>query len=180
MIRVGADLEINVEFAHIRGLNPSSARYDPMMTDRQRNHWPNIVLLCTPHHKHVDRLPDEYPAETLYGWKTERETAAMGSLSMIQGLTEERLREILIEVSDDQRERLDAAIDRLESIDLESAELIRTLMSEMEEIRRMKFGLDPDSVEMFHRAVARLGPFADVVPQFAHAVDHWRRSAPPM
>lgn len=65
---------IGVDIAHIRGAKPGSARYDPNMTDAERAAYPNLILLCAPHHKLVDRLePAKYPAEVLAEWKAANE-----------------------------------------------------------------------------------------------------------
>jgi hypothetical protein len=65
---------VAVEIAHIRGANPGSARYDPAMSDPERAAFANLILLCSPHHKLVDRLrPDDYPVEMLQDWKTANE-----------------------------------------------------------------------------------------------------------
>lgn len=40
----------NLQIAHIRGANPGSARYDERMTDAERAHFSNLVLMCKPHH----------------------------------------------------------------------------------------------------------------------------------
>jgi hypothetical protein len=60
----------NVEVAHICGAHPGSVRYDPSMTDQERASFDNLILLCTAHHKLVDRLsPDNYPVDALRSWK---------------------------------------------------------------------------------------------------------------
>lgn len=67
---------VAVEIAHIRGANPNSARYDASMTDAARAAYSNLILLCVPHHKLVDRLePEKYSVELLTGWKVDNETA---------------------------------------------------------------------------------------------------------
>jgi len=39
------------EAAHIAGEREGSARYDPSMTDEQRNHYNNLIYLCPTHHR---------------------------------------------------------------------------------------------------------------------------------
>lgn len=48
--------EVNAEVAHICGERPSAARFDPSMTDEERNAYDNLLLLCPKHHKLIDRL----------------------------------------------------------------------------------------------------------------------------
>lgn len=82
---------VAVDIAHIRGAKPGSARYDPTMTNDQRRAFANLILLCGPHHKLVDRLaPDDYPPQTLEQWKTESEPSGLAR-TVASGLTEAHL-----------------------------------------------------------------------------------------
>ncbi|RXE56210.1 hypothetical protein ABH15_08660 [Methanoculleus taiwanensis] len=75
---------INVgEAAHIAGEHDGngkskiSARYDPTMTDDERNHYNNLIYLCTNCHTIIDAIPQgeiDYPVELLYAIKAEHET----------------------------------------------------------------------------------------------------------
>ena len=77
IVIVGDEPVSNVEIADIGGANPGSPRYDPSMTNNERRSFPNLILLCKPHHNIVDRLhPDDYPADALFEWKTAHERAA--------------------------------------------------------------------------------------------------------
>lgn len=51
--------------AHIAGLNPGSARYDPQMTDNERNSGENLILLCPTDHTMIDGDPSYYTVEYL-------------------------------------------------------------------------------------------------------------------
>lgn len=42
------------EICHIEGEKPGSARYNDMMSNKQRNDFDNLILLCRNHHKEVD------------------------------------------------------------------------------------------------------------------------------
>ncbi len=90
------DPVINVEIAHIRGALPGAPRYDISMTDDERRAFANLILLCVPHHKTVDRLhPNDYSADELARWKREHEgTDGIGILS---GITEDRLAQLIEE-----------------------------------------------------------------------------------
>ena len=86
----------NVAIAHIRGAKRGSARYDPSMTNHQRRSFPNLLLLCKPHHDVVDkRHPGDYSPEVLVGWKAEREGQAGLDQAILAGLTEDRLLELI-------------------------------------------------------------------------------------
>lgn len=96
LVFVGGEPVSNVEIAHIRGAMPGSPRYDPSMTDDERRSFANLILLCTPHHKVVDRLhPDDFPAEVLAGWKAQHERAAGIDGSVLSMLTEDRLLDLI-------------------------------------------------------------------------------------
>ena len=51
--------------AHIAGLNPGSARYDPEMTASGRNSVENLILLCPTDHTKIDGDPTYYTVEYL-------------------------------------------------------------------------------------------------------------------
>jgi hypothetical protein len=86
----------NVEIAHIRGAVPGSPRYDPTMNDHERRSFANLILLCTPHHKIVDRLhPDDYPVEVLADWKAQHERDSGIDGAVLSPLTEDRLLDLI-------------------------------------------------------------------------------------
>ena len=67
---VGEHRIVEVEIAHIRGAKENSARYDGLMTNAERASFANLILMCAPHHKLIDRIsPDEYSVELLTKWK---------------------------------------------------------------------------------------------------------------
>lgn len=89
---------VGVEIAHIRGAKPKAARYDPTMTDADRAAYANLILLCVPHHKLVDRIePEKYSVEMLSGWKAENEPED-GVDSLRTLVTETNLETLLEEV----------------------------------------------------------------------------------
>lgn len=95
---VGSDPVISVDIAHIKAATPGGPRFDPNMTNEERAAHPNVILLCTAHHKVVDRDPDTYTVEVLTAWKTEREGPNLNALRGLSGLTEERLAEMIEDV----------------------------------------------------------------------------------
>ena len=86
---------VGVEIAHIRGANEGSARFDASMTDIERASISNLILLCTPHHKLIDRIaPDDYPVEVLTEWKAANEPAD-GLAALDRRLNESNLEGVL-------------------------------------------------------------------------------------
>lgn len=59
--------------AHIKGENPTSARYYPNMTDEERNSSENLILICGDCHTKIDNQPNTYTAKKLYQIKKEHE-----------------------------------------------------------------------------------------------------------
>ena len=98
MINVDGMPICDVEIAHIRGAEQKAARYDAKMTDAQRASFTNLVLLCSAHHKLVDRIaPDDHPPELLEQWKAENEDddlAALADGTITQATLEAVLEEI--------------------------------------------------------------------------------------
>lgn len=86
----------NVEIAHIRGAHRRSARYDYAMTNDERRSFPNLLLLCKPHHELVDkRHPDNYPPELLSTWKALREAEAGIDGHALSTLSDDRIIELI-------------------------------------------------------------------------------------
>lgn len=63
------------DIAHIQGVMPDSARFNDQMTNEDRRHASNLVLLCKPHHASVDnpKLADIYTLPVVSGYKKEHE-----------------------------------------------------------------------------------------------------------
>lgn len=97
---------VNFEFAHIRDEqqpeDPDADigwRYWPDdLTIDQRNHFSNVVLLCTPCHKLVDKIdPRSYSTTLLSQWKTDAEGADGAVLAATVGsMTAEALEEVVL------------------------------------------------------------------------------------
>ena len=61
------------EMAHIKGEKLTAARYDPNMTDKERNSHENLILLCRDHHKMIDDQPQTYTVERLHEIKRQHQ-----------------------------------------------------------------------------------------------------------
>jgi RNA polymerase sigma factor (sigma-70 family) len=60
--------KVKAEIAHIRGLNPGSARFDHNYVDP--NDFENLILLCPNHHNVIDDLePDRFTVHVLLAMK---------------------------------------------------------------------------------------------------------------
>ncbi|PSK64831.1 hypothetical protein B0E53_03205 [Micromonospora sp. MH33] len=129
---VNEEWEVKVEIAHIRGLKKTSARYDADMSDLERNHFRNLILLCEPHHKVVDRRENlhVYTVDLLTAWKEQVEGDLSDELDEIDWLTQDRLKAILAEAIDDTRDGIDAALARVHGIGSETLDLVKQLVAD--------------------------------------------------
>ncbi len=59
--------------AHIEGEHSTAARYNPAMTEEQRNHYNNLIYMCNDHHTQIDKQIEEFTVEKLKKIKLEHE-----------------------------------------------------------------------------------------------------------
>ena len=62
------------QIAHIEASSDDGPRSNPSLSERQRDEYANLILLCPNHHRLVDVFDSVYPFEELRRWKDERET----------------------------------------------------------------------------------------------------------
>lgn len=68
---------VKARICHIRARSRGGPRYDPTMSESDRNDFPNLLLLCPTHHTLVDDLePDRYTVEVLTKMKEDAERNA--------------------------------------------------------------------------------------------------------
>lgn len=150
---------LDVEIAHIHGLRAGSARYNSAMTDRERNAFPNLILLCGPHHHSVDHHAEKWPAQVLRDWKLEAEarvdTAALGDADFT-GLTERELERLLIAELRVNIDRLEQAVTRLEAIDMAAAKLLKPLLEDFAALQFRPQAISEDTVGLLAAAADRL------------------------
>lgn len=110
MVDIDDEPVCDVEIAHIRGAEPNSARHDETMSDDERRAFANLILLCSAHHKLVDRIkPDDYPVELLKQWKADNEDRELATL--VGGLDEETLIEALSAAAANLRPRREVVVE---------------------------------------------------------------------
>ena len=61
------------EMAHISGKEPNSPRYISTMSEKERNSYENLILLCGSCHKKIDAQTNKYSVEELHRIKMEHE-----------------------------------------------------------------------------------------------------------
>lgn len=64
------------EMAHIKGNKPGSNRYDESQSEKERDSYENLILLCPTHHTLIDKAENEerYTVEMLHEMKVEHES----------------------------------------------------------------------------------------------------------
>jgi len=73
---------ILAEICHIRARRKGGARFDPKLTEKQKNEAANLILLCPTCHKLADKSnTDAYPVADLLEIKAEHESAGTFELS---------------------------------------------------------------------------------------------------
>lgn len=161
-----------VEVAHIRGAKRGSARYDEQMTNGQRRHISNLLLLCDPDHDIVDKDEQTYTITTLHRWKTQREANPREALLRLHKVSPAGLRKIVADGLEGHDAKLMAALNRLQTRDKEAANLMRSLVDELTEAyaARRRQTLDPDVVYRFSRSVETLAGMSGVLDAFTTAV----------
>jgi hypothetical protein len=109
----------SLDIAHISAAHLDGPRYRADMTDHERRDWPNLILLCAPHHRFIDhQRPGDYPAEILREWKFAREK---GALDGLQDPSDEDFPAAMSEAMNEAIGELRAAIEQLKEINPDAA-----------------------------------------------------------
>ncbi len=177
---VDGEAHLIVEIAHIHAAHRGGPRYIERMTDDQRRHISNLLLLCDPDHDLVDKDEQTYTATTLRRWKTQREANPREALKRLREVSPDGLRQIVAEGLEDHDTKLLSALGRLDSRDKEAASLMRSLIDELAEAyaRQRQQTVDPDMMWRFSRSVAELSRMKGVLDAFTHAATVQARKPP--
>jgi hypothetical protein len=140
--------EINVEVARIRGAAAADT-------------FDDVLLLCVPHRRSIDRDRTDHPADLLETWKDQREA---GGRKALRDLPVDQLEDLIAGASAAVREQIGAALARFAETDPESADLLRLLIDGLDG-RRHRTGADRQTADLL-REVTRLveqlrGPAAE-------------------
>lgn len=156
---VDEEPSINIQIAHINGLNPGSARFDASIPVRELNNFGNLLLLCQAHHGPVDDLSKEakFPKKLLLSWKLDREGEGYEQLAGLDMLGADDLEQILTSVVTDAKDELLAAIDEVAVDSKSTAALLRKLVEENFD----RPYLDIDAVAMLADSAASLRHLPD-------------------
>ncbi|WP_406073149.1 HNH endonuclease signature motif containing protein [Streptomyces virginiae] len=156
---------LNLEIAHIRAVSSGGKRFDPQLSLDEKNAFSNLLLLCKVHHVRVDgHGSEQYTVELLQTWKEQRESDGTAPLLELQGLTEERLRELVSESFAAFQDETHEALAELARIAPEAAATLRVLVEELRDPRVHGFGIDPDVASWLRSASDGLGHLQDTAP----------------
>lgn len=70
--------KVTGKICHIKAKNPGGPRYDPTQSDKERNAFENLLLMCPIHHDVADADPESYTVSRLKDIKTKHETMYSG------------------------------------------------------------------------------------------------------
>src|ERR1700693_4080072 len=80
--KIGGDPTITGERAHITAEAPGGPRYDQSLTDKQRNGYDNLILLCGDCHNKIDKAERHYTVAALHALKAEHEAYCLNLLTV--------------------------------------------------------------------------------------------------
>ena len=85
------------EMAHIKGDKPTSNRYDEKQSDKERDSYENLILLCPTHHTLIDKAENEerFTVEMLREMKIKHETTVSSRLDDVKVENLEQLKDQL-------------------------------------------------------------------------------------
>lgn len=172
-----------VEIAHIHALKKNGSRYVVDMTDEQRNSHKNLILLCVRHHKIVDRMSNEakYPAAQLFQWKRDREGNMQDALRGLEGMTEAKFDQMLVDSVVSAKDELLDAIEALPArIDERIVQTLKSMVDQSFKQPRLDIG----AIDMLSSTVSqldkmRLAETAEQLNIAAYAIEDAARKLPP-
>ena len=149
----------NAQVAHIYGVEPNAPRFRRGMSTNERDSFPNLLLLCLPHHAEVDDKKTgevRYPSHLLHKWKADHEGVDAPLLATLGPIDEDTLVGALTELFSPPLERLEMIADQLEQTGTVSAATV-------DELRRIVAAMadspdrpDPDTAAMLLEAASIL------------------------
>jgi hypothetical protein len=163
---------VNLEIAHIHALEDNGPRAIKTMTLSERNSYTNLLLLCVPHHARVDGNEADFPAPLLKRWKGDREQGLAPDLNTITDLTQDMLQEVIKDAIGDVSDRLDSAVERLESIAPDLANMVAMFVDTVGVAPAPM--MDPDLIVWAHDASVGLRHLEDTAPMLADAANKLR------
>jgi hypothetical protein len=184
-----------VAVAHICGLRKGSRRHDENMSERQRNNFRNLILLCKKHHDLVDGEHTwmNYPVSLLIEWKTAREGDLASELDQLDWITPDKLQELMADAIEETLNKILGAIDGISTISRETLRILKALVGETlklpylnpEDIESLEycaevFEILPEYVPALFesaRSLRDVSEYSEILYQAAKKLDHLADSA---
>jgi len=132
---------VNVEITHIRAGEPGRPRYVPGVSRETADSFENLLLLCVPHRKTVDRDEETHPIDLLETWKPQR-AAGRDALTALGDVTADELDGLLTTAFPAVQDQIAEALSRFEKVDPDSAHLLKNLLHDLKDQRRTGVDLD--------------------------------------
>ncbi|MEU3975803.1 hypothetical protein [Streptomyces bacillaris] len=152
----------NLIIAHIVAFEDNGPRAEPTWTTAQRNHFSNLLLLCTVHHKEVDGPNSkDYPAELLQEWKSAREADGVDALEGLGDLTKADLGEMIREAQAEFVVRVDEALGEFAKAAPELASLLRLATAEFADRALQRPSVSEDTAMLLYQAANSLRGLED-------------------
>jgi len=148
LVFLGDDLEVNVEMVHIRGTEPDEIRYVAGTSPGRRDYFDNLLLLCVPHRKVVDRDEKAHPVELIETWRA-RLADDLGPM------TEHRMDELLTTAFAAAKDEIDEALARFARTDPDGARLLGGVMTGLHR-ERSRYGADRRLADTLTRVSGQL------------------------
>ena len=166
----GNEWRKDVQVAHICGL-PGGPRHNEEKSDKV-NHFSNLLLMCKVHHDLVDKKPtgDDYSAELLTKWKTQREGRLADQLDQLDWITEDKLQEFMARAIHDTHGKIGEAIAKVSGVSDETLELLKRLA--FESFQRPY--LDTGAIESLERSATTLLEITDYIPTLERSATNLR------
>jgi len=154
LVFLGDDLEVNVETVRIRDTDPAGPRYVAGTTPRQRDSIANLLLLCVPHRRILDRDEKAHPIELIETWRTRVGDDPVDELGP---MTPQRLDDLLTTAFATAREQVDEALTRFAKTEPDAARLLGAVMDDLHR-QRGRYGAD-------HRLASALTQVLDALTE---------------
>lgn len=153
---------VNLEIAHIVGLNDGSARAIDPMSIEERNQFSNLILLCHAHHKRVDskRTRDEYGKDLLLSWKSQVEQGGQDVLASYT-MTDEKLDDLITGAMDRRLIEVRTALLEVRETNAVAATAIEQLAGRFNDYQLIGNYVDADQASMLSEAARQLRAVLD-------------------
>lgn len=87
------------EICHIAAQSEDGPRHDPAQSTATRHGFDNLILLCSSHHKRVDRQPRKYTVDVLVAMKQDHHKRFQGRIEAPDHIVQKLLEKLTVSIS---------------------------------------------------------------------------------